>query len=76
MAQLHCYVPDAVAQQAQRRAAQSGLSLSRYLAELVKRDACVSAGWPEGYFDLFGTWQGAPLERPAQLPLEARLGLK
>ncbi|MEQ1592858.1 MAG: hypothetical protein ABL892_10775 [Thiobacillaceae bacterium] len=76
MAQLHCYVPEALAQQAQRRAAQSGLSLSRYLAELVKRDASVSAGWPEGYFDLFGAWEGAPLERPAQLPLEDRLGLK
>jgi hypothetical protein len=76
MPQLHCYVPEALAQQAQRRAAQSGLSLSRYLAELVKRDASASAGWPEGYFDLFGAWEGAPLERPAQLPLEKRLKIK
>lgn len=76
MTQLHCYVPEALAKQAQRRAAQSGLSLSRYLAELVKRDAGVSADWPEGYFDLFGKWEGAPPERPAQLPLEARLGIK
>jgi len=76
MAQLHCYVPEEIAQQAQRRAAQSGLSLSRYLAELVKRDAGVSANWPEGYFDLFGKWEGAPLERPAQLPLEDRLKIK
>ncbi len=76
MAQLHCYVPDAIAQQAQRRATQSGLSLSRYLAELVRRDACLNAGWPEGYFDIFGKWEGAPLERPPQLPLEARLKIK
>ncbi len=73
MAQLHCYVPEALAQQAQRRAKQSGLSLSRYLAELVKRDAAAITSWPEGYFDIFGKWEGAPLERPAQLPLEERL---
>ena len=31
MAQLHCYVPEEIADRAQRRAKQSGLSLSRYL---------------------------------------------
>jgi hypothetical protein len=76
MAQLHCYVPEEIAQQAQRRATQYGLSLSRYLAELVKRDAGASAGWPEDYFDIFGKWEGVPLERPAQLPLEDRLKIK
>lgn len=76
MAQLHCYVPEEIAQQAQRRATQSGLSLSRYLAELVKRDAGASADWPEGYFDIFGKWEGAPLVRPAILPLEERLPIK
>ena len=69
MAQLHCYVPEEIALQAQRRAVQSGLSLSRYLAELVKRDAGASAGWPEGYFDIFGKWEGVPLERPPFAPL-------
>jgi hypothetical protein len=76
MTQLHCYVPEEVAQQAQRRAAQSGLSLSRYLADLVKRDALASAPWPEGYFKLFGKWGGAPLERVPQLPQEERLQFK
>lgn len=76
MAQLHCYVPEEIARQAQHRAAQSGLSLSRYLAELVKRDATSAAGWPEGYFDLFGKWEGAPLERPPQGEFEERLTLK
>ena len=76
MAQLHCYVPEEIARQAQRRAAQSGLSLSRYLAELVKRDAGASAGWPENYFDIFGKWKGAPLERPPSVPLEVRQKIK
>ena len=76
MTQLHCYVPEDIANQAQRRAKQSGLSLSRYLAELVKRDTGVSAAWPEGYFDIFGKWEGEPLERPPQLALEKRLKMK
>jgi len=76
MAQLHCYVPEKIAQQAQLRATQSGLSLSRYLAELVKRDSGASVGWPEGYFDIFGKWEGEPLERPPQLALEKRLKMK
>lgn len=76
MAQLHCYVSEDIAYQAQRRAAQAGLSLSRYLADLVKRDTHVSAGWPEDYFDIFGKWEGSPLERPDQFALEERLVLK
>ncbi len=76
MAQLHCYVPEDIAQQAQRRAEQAGLSLSRYLAELVKRDAATASGWPEGYFDVFGSWQGEPLERAPQGEFEERLPLE
>ncbi|MDP1636288.1 MAG: hypothetical protein Q8L69_16600 [Gallionellaceae bacterium] len=76
MAQLHCYVPEDIAQQAQQKAAQSGLSLSRYLAELVKRDTRANSGWPEGYFDLFGKWEGVPLERPPQGEFEERLTLE
>lgn len=74
MAQLHCYVPETVARQAQFRAAQAGVSLSRYLAELVQRDAGDS--WPEGYFELFGQWQGEPLERAAQLLVEEQAAFK
>jgi hypothetical protein len=53
MPQLHCYVPETTARQVQRQAARAGLSVSAYLAELVKRD--VDAGWPEGFeASLFG----------------------
>jgi hypothetical protein len=76
MTQLHCYVPDNVAEQAQQRANQAGLSLSRYLAELIKRDVAADTAWPEAYFDNLGTWEGERLERPEQLPLEDRLALK
>ena len=76
MTQLHCYVPDDIAQQVQRRASLAGLSLSRYLAELVKRDVSPDKDWPVAYFDNFGQWEGTPLERPEQPPLEERLALK
>lgn len=76
MAQLRCYVPEDVAQQAQRRADQAGLSLSRYLAELIKRDAASKTGWPEGYFDLFVPIEGAELVRPPQGEFEERLTLE
>jgi len=68
MTHLHCYVPEKVAQQARSNASKSGLSMSRYLAELVKRDICASTSWPEGYFDLFGKWEGLPLTRLPQEP--------
>ena len=76
MAQLHCYVPEDIAQQAQHRAEQAGLSLSRYLAELVKRDAANASGWPEGYFDLFVPIEGAEIERAPQGEFEERLPLE
>lgn len=71
MPQLHCYVPDAVAQKVQRRAAAAGVSTSRYLADLIKER--VGADWPAGYFEkVVGGWQGEPLERPAQGEFESR----
>ena len=76
MAQLHCYVPADIAEQAQRKAEQSGLSLSRYLAELVRRDIRIYSGWPEGYFDIFVPIEGAELVRPPQGEFEERLTLE
>ena len=55
---------------------QAGLSLSRYLAELVKRDAANASGWPEGYFDLFVPIEGAEIERAPQGEFEERLPLE
>ena len=71
MPQLHLYVPESVAAEIGRRARARGLSVSRYLAELVRSE--MIADWPEGYFDeVVGGWQGEPLERPADLPFEER----
>lgn len=76
MPQLHCYVPESVAQQMQRQAALLGLSVSAYLAELVKRD--VNGGWPEGFeAALFGTQvERSPLAVEPAGPAEDRMALK
>ena len=73
MSQLHCYVADDVAKKLKQKAEASHLSVSKYLSLLVKRE--VESRWPDDYFQCFGSWQGDPLERPAQGDYEKRLGL-
>ena len=74
MSQLHCYVQDELAKKFQKKAEHANLSVSKYLALLVQRE--VENQWPEGYFELFGTWQGQPLERPVELDYEKREDFK
>lgn len=71
MTQLYCYVPDNIAEKIKRKAEQANLSVSKYLAELVKREA--TNEWPEGYLEnVLGRWQGAPLSRESEGSLEER----
>lgn len=75
MPQLHCYVPEAVAQKLQLHAAQLGMSVSGYLAALVKRD--VNVGWPQGYeLALFGPQiERSPLAHESGGLAEERISL-
>jgi hypothetical protein len=70
MPQLHCYVPEDLAKQLQEKANQAHLSLSKYLAMLIKKD--IGNQWPEDYFDLYGSWEGEEIQRPAQGEVEER----
>lgn len=71
MPQLHLYVPDEMAKELRERAHSNGLSLSRYLAKVVRHE--LGQGWPEGFFDrVAGGWQGSPLKRAPQGKLEER----
>lgn len=75
MAQLHCYLPDEDAESFRRRAARAGMSVSRYLAELARKD--LVSDWPEDYFaQLFGSDEIAPIQRGAQGDLEIRPALE
>jgi hypothetical protein len=71
MPQLHVYVPEPVARSLRARARAAGLTVSRYLATVVRRD--LGEGWPPGYFDqVVGRWQGKELRRASQGPYERR----
>ena len=72
MSQLHFYVPDEVETQIRVKAKQANLSLSKYLAEIVKRETGATNQWPAGYFELFDAWQGEPQQALTSLPLETR----
>ncbi len=71
MTQLQIELPDEVAVQVRRQAESRGLSVSRFLTDLVARE--VGKGWPKGFFEeVVGGWKGESLERPAPLTLEKR----
>jgi len=67
MARLHCYVPDDIAELFRKKAEQKSLTAAKYLALLVKKE--ISEKWPDDYFDLVGSWEGEPLQRPESSPL-------
>ena len=71
MAQLHCYLPESEAKNLKRRASQAGMSVSRYLAELARKD--LVADWPPGYFDrVFSGDDNDAIERAPQGEFETR----
>ncbi len=72
MAQIHCYIPDEIASQLSKKAEKEHVSVSKYLARLVRKD--ISSGWPKDYFEqVFGGWEGGePLKRPHQGTYETR----
>ncbi len=71
MAQLHCYLPDHEAESLKHRAQRAGMSVSRYLAELARKD--LVSDWPEGYFQrVFGDDEIAPISRGGQGDFEDR----
>jgi len=70
MPQLHCYVPESTLEQLQQKAEQAHLSISKYLALLIKKD--IHEQWPEEYFNLFGSWEGDDLKRENQGDYEKR----
>lgn len=75
MPQLYFYVPDYVAEQIKARAAQARMPVSRYVADLVKRE--VGQGWPEDYFErISGGAEGAAIGYESSGPPEERLPLK
>jgi len=71
MPQLHFYVPKQVAERVRQEASAAGLSVSRYLAKVVKQE--FHQQWPTGFFEeVVGAWQGEPLQRAEQGAFDVR----
>lgn len=71
MPQLHVYVNEETATTLKQRAEAQGISVSKYIAGVLKKET--AQGWPPGYFEaVVGGWQGEPLERPDQGEFEER----
>jgi hypothetical protein len=69
--QLHFYVPEEVAAKIRKQAQDSGQSISRYVADLVKRE--VHSDWPKHFFEeVVGGWSGDGLVRASQGEYEER----
>jgi hypothetical protein len=69
MPQMHFSVDDQLAAELTRRAGERGVSLSRYLADLVKE--ATPSTWPAGYLrGVVGSCANALLEEPHDLPLD------
>ena len=69
MAQLHLSVDAETAAQLAEEADLRGLSLSKYLAELLQR--AMPSRWPKGYLDaVIGSCADAPLEVPEDVPID------
>ncbi len=71
MPQLHFYVPEQIADRVRQEANAAGLSISQYLAEVVKRE--LHPQWPADFFEeVVGGWQGEPLQRAEQGAFDLR----
>ena len=69
--QLHLYATESLSKRIREKAGAAGLSVSRYLAQLVQEG--ISEQWPPGFFDeVVGGWKGDRLERESQPHLELR----
>ena len=66
MLQVSLYLDQEVLDTAKHNARIERISLSRYVAKaLVKNN---EAGWPQGYWDLFGAMTDATFVRPDDIP--------
>jgi len=74
MPQLHFYVPKETAERIKRHARARRMSVSRYVAGVIKES--LGEGWPEDYFEeVVGGWKGPPPVRPDQGAPETRRSL-
>ncbi len=69
MTQLHFTVDEQTAKRIKSEAKKRGMTVSRYLAGIMTRDA--GGAWPAGYLDgVVGSCAAVPLSEPTDLELD------
>lgn len=66
MPQLSLYLDEKCMGRLRADAADAGLSLSKYVNRVIN-ERSAAHGWPEGYWDLFGSLEGDSLVVPGEL---------
>lgn len=75
MPRLYPCVSEEHTTEVEKRARKHGFGVSRYLAEVVRRD--IVTEWPRGFFDsVVGERVGESRERPPQREFECIVGLR
>ena len=67
MPQLSLYITDDNLEILRSRAKREGISMSKYANRLIERDAG-NGGWPEGFWDLYGSIGEGSLAVPPDAP--------
>lgn len=68
MPKVSIYLPDAVYKRVREEAQLRHLSISKVITEAI--EAKLNKGWPEGYFNLFGSITGPTFEAPEEMTSE------
>ena len=72
MPQLAIYIGDALSTKLNKAIRDSGKSRSKWVADLIK--AKLEDDWPEGFFELAGSWEGE--NTPEEIMARIKKGLE
>lgn len=64
MPQLNVYMDSETLAKVENAAKEEGCSISKWVRKSVQNS--LSKGWPQGYFNVFGSLKGMGLKRPEQ----------
>ena len=67
MPKVSVYMDDDLYEKLKAKAKETEKSLSKLIENRLFE---YINGWPQGYFDLFGSWKDCPMEEPEELPWE------
>ncbi len=70
MPQLSLYLDDTSMANLRDAAGRNGVSLSKYVSEVLHRQQDTSCLWARGFFDLYGSCNETDLSEPCDAPID------